>query len=128
MSNAETPKYPCPCCGYITLDEGPGLYDICPICDWEDDLSQLRFPTTLGANKVSLIEAQQNFIKIGAKSPEHIDHIDDSISDYKRDPQWRPIDPDKDYIEIPISGKEYGMTYPKDSTELYYWRHPRKPL
>lgn len=29
-------KYPCPCCGYKTLDEIGG-YDICPYCDWEDD-------------------------------------------------------------------------------------------
>jgi hypothetical protein len=36
-------KYPCPCCGYLMFYEGPGSYDICKICFWEDDLSQLRF-------------------------------------------------------------------------------------
>jgi hypothetical protein len=36
-----------------------GSYDICPICGWEDDVSQLRFPRMHGANKVSLIEGQR---------------------------------------------------------------------
>ena len=26
----------CPCCGALTLDER-GIFDICPVCDWEDD-------------------------------------------------------------------------------------------
>lgn len=29
-------KFNCPCCGYPTLDEQGG-YDICWLCDWEDD-------------------------------------------------------------------------------------------
>ena len=29
-------KYKCLCCGYITL-ETRGVYDICPVCFWEDD-------------------------------------------------------------------------------------------
>lgn len=29
-------KFQCPCCGYPTLDE-KGRYDICWLCDWEDD-------------------------------------------------------------------------------------------
>jgi len=61
----EAPQYPCPCCGYVTLTEGPGDYEICPNCYWEDDLSQLRFPTTRGANHVSLIEAQKNYAATG---------------------------------------------------------------
>ena len=45
---------PCPCCGYLVLPEA-GLYDICPICGWEDDISQLRFATMPGgANRPSL--------------------------------------------------------------------------
>ncbi|MBO0846033.1 MAG: hypothetical protein J2P22_11530 [Nocardioides sp.] len=38
-------EYPCPCCGYLVFDEEPGSYDICAVCGWEDDLSQLRFAT-----------------------------------------------------------------------------------
>ena len=29
-------RYPCPCCGYLTLPERGG-YDICELCNWEDD-------------------------------------------------------------------------------------------
>ena len=29
-------QYPCPCCGYPTLHELGG-YDVCWVCDWEDD-------------------------------------------------------------------------------------------
>src|SRR5438477_7521638 len=29
-------RYACPCCGYPTLSERGG-YDICKLCDWEDD-------------------------------------------------------------------------------------------
>ena len=50
-------KYTCPCCGYLTFSEPPGFYEICKICYWEDDLSQLRFTKIKGANNVSLIEA-----------------------------------------------------------------------
>src|ERR1700676_3036143 len=47
-------KHPCPCCGYRVLEE-PGAYEICPICGWEDDVSQLRFATMPGgANRPSL--------------------------------------------------------------------------
>ena len=50
--------YPCPCCGYLVFDEGPGSYAICPVCGWEDDLSQLRF-TGMGEANAPLIECQQ---------------------------------------------------------------------
>lgn len=29
-------RFTCPCCGYPTLDEKDS-YDICLLCDWEDD-------------------------------------------------------------------------------------------
>lgn len=29
-------RHACPCCGCRTLDER-GMYDICPVCFWEDD-------------------------------------------------------------------------------------------
>ncbi len=26
-------RFPCPCCGFLTLpEEPPGTYDICPVC------------------------------------------------------------------------------------------------
>lgn len=61
----EAYNFTCPACGYLVNDEPPGSYNICPVCGWEDDDSQLRFPTTTGANHVSLLEAQKNVQEIG---------------------------------------------------------------
>lgn len=59
-------KFPCPCCGFLTLEEEPpGTYEICPVCYWEDDLVQFQDPTAWGANGVTLQEARQNFLRSG---------------------------------------------------------------
>ena len=59
--------YTCPCCGYRTRDEKEyGSYNICPICFWEDDATQVENPNIIGANKVTLKQAQKNFIEFGA--------------------------------------------------------------
>jgi hypothetical protein len=91
------------------FDEPPGSYDICKICFWEDDVSQLRFPRTSGANRLSLIEAQNNFVRPVSTS-------------YEREREWRPIDLRRDNIEEPVSGVDSGATYPSNDTLLYYWR------
>ncbi len=56
-------RFPCPCCGFLTLEEEPtGTYDICPVCFWEDDNVQFHDPDYAGgANEVSLNEARENF-------------------------------------------------------------------
>lgn len=68
MHNESRDKFPCPCCGYLTLSEPPpGTFQICPVCYWEDDLAQYVNPTLSGgANPVSLQEAQRNFSDFGA--------------------------------------------------------------
>ncbi len=40
----------------------------------------------------------------------------------ERDSAWRPLDPEGDAVEVPEPGVDYGVTYPDDPTELYYWR------
>ena len=63
----ENMKFACHCCGFLTLDEYPeGSYEICPVCFWENNHVQLRDPTWIGANKVSLLEARENFARFGA--------------------------------------------------------------
>jgi hypothetical protein len=61
-------NYPCPCCGYLTLDEEPpGTFNICQVCYWEDDGVAFADPDFAGgANKVSLNTARENFKKLGA--------------------------------------------------------------
>ncbi len=61
-------KYICPCCGFKTLGEKPpGTYAICPVCRWEDDPVQFDDPNFEGgSNTISLIQARENYHKIGA--------------------------------------------------------------
>lgn len=111
--------YPCPCCGYLVFVEEPGSYDICPVCGWEDDLSQLRFPRMGGAN-APLIQCQQEYAnpqewEKDGLSPEELGYV--------RDPEWRPLDPERDPMEEPVRGVEYGMTYADDRTAYCYWRN-----
>ncbi len=62
--------FPCPCCGARVLDEEGG-YEICPICDWEDDPSQRQHPDLAGsANPASLLQAQNSWRKLGRINPE----------------------------------------------------------
>ncbi len=108
-------KYPCPTCGFLVFSEPPGSYVICPVCGWEDDLSQLRFPHEGGgANRLSLIEAQRAFHAAGESRIVG--------ARYLRDLLWRPLDLERDRPETAVSGVEYGNTYPEDGTLLYYWR------
>ncbi|MBO9829905.1 hypothetical protein J7373_16760 [Xanthomonas sp. A2111] len=49
---------PCPCCGNLTIEE-PGQYEICPVCQWEDDPVQSGDPGySGGANELSLNQAR----------------------------------------------------------------------
>ena len=58
-------RYPCPCCGYPTLEERGG-YDICELCNWEDDgQDDPRADEVWGGPNQhnSLTESRQNFKK-----------------------------------------------------------------
>ena len=55
-------KYLCPCCKKYVFAEGPGSYEICPVCSWEDDKIQAENPDYKGgANKLSLNECIKKF-------------------------------------------------------------------
>ena len=67
-------QHPCPCCGFIVFAEEPGSYDLCPVCNWEDDAVQARDPEYRGgANVESLREAREAFRRV----------VDDSARTYK---------------------------------------------
>ena len=115
--------YPCPCCGYQVHKYPPGYHEVCPICGWEDELSQLRFVEMPGiSNHVTLIRAQENFVEYGVSEKRNLGLGREPVPGEKRDIDWRPIDPAKDNIEEPHSGIDYATSYPEDTTVLYYWR------
>lgn len=68
MVNNKHKKHQCPCCEYFTLNnKANNTFQICPVCYWEDDGVQMLDPTYIGgANAVSLMQAKENFKKIGA--------------------------------------------------------------
>ena len=121
MSATAVGDYPCPVCGYDVFREPPGSYDICPICFWEDDLSQLRFSTSWGANEVSLIEAQKNYLEFGAIEARFRDQVRAPTPADHRVEGWLPFDSSRHVVEESVPGIDYGDTYPHDRTMLYYW-------
>jgi hypothetical protein len=111
--------FPCPCCGYVVFAEPPGSYNVCPVCDWEDDALQLEFATSLagGANPSTLLDAQRDFAtraaRLARKRP-------DARYPLERDPTWRPIDPKTDrFPEWRVAEPERA---PAPDASLYYWR------
>lgn len=114
-------KWPCPCCGHLTLSEGPGGYDGCPVCYWEDDGTQLRWPLSDdGANGISLVAAQANYQRIGACHERFRDKVRPPRRDEPLDEGWRPVDPHADRLEDHDAADR--RRWPADPARLYYWR------
>lgn len=56
--------FKCPVCGKYTFQSGPGSYEICPVCGWEDDKAQYKDPNLKGgANRLSLKEYKRQYEK-----------------------------------------------------------------
>ncbi len=70
-------KYKCPCCGFYTFEKKTNAnYEICPVCFWEDDPIQSNdMEYKGGANKVSLLQARDNFLKFGACTEDMMTHV-----------------------------------------------------
>ncbi|MDD2434454.1 MAG: CPCC family cysteine-rich protein [Bacilli bacterium] len=68
MSVEEVEKMKCPVCGEYTFN---GLYDICPVCGWENDIVQLDNPDDGGANAMSLNQRIEWFKGKRAKKPNY---------------------------------------------------------
>lgn len=83
-------KYTCHCCGYKSLDEDGGSYEICDVCFWEDDFVMNEEPDYWGgANGVCLRLAQRNFYKFGVSEEKYRDRIVNVR--YEKDTLWKPI-------------------------------------
>ena len=50
-------KYLCPCCKKYVFEEGPGSYEICPVCSWEDDKIQAE-----DGDDVYYVESTNEFV------------------------------------------------------------------
>lgn len=112
--------YPCPCCGHLVFQEPPGSYDLCPICFWEDDAVQLRWPEYEGgANRPSLIDSQKNYSHLEAIEACFLVSVRPPTADEPIDPGWRPVDPATDDFE---PRGERLAEWPDDLTFLYWWR------
>src|SRR5215203_3060761 len=108
--------YPCPACGFEVFEDSIGSYEICPLCGWEDDGVQLRFPAMRGgANGESLYEWQQTSLK---EMP--IEMIE--RGGFNRDKAWRPLTIEEfhEVENIPRTGLEYFLSI--DGEDSYYWR------
>ncbi|WP_405820662.1 CPCC family cysteine-rich protein [Streptomyces sp. NBC_01390] len=116
-------RRPCPCCGRLVFDieDGwPGSFAICPICFWEDDAQQFRWPSMPGgANRVSLVEAQENFQAYGACDQHGRRFARPSADDEPLDPDWRPIDLAVDLFEDWRSGTH--RPWPTAPSVLCWW-------
>ncbi len=67
--------YECKCCGCLTIEDE---YDICPVCFWEADPYQEKYPDYEGgANKVSLIQAKENYLSFGAAKEWDVEYVRD---------------------------------------------------
>jgi hypothetical protein len=77
---------PCPSCGFLVFATGSyGSYEMCPVCDWEDDGVQLANPASCGgANQESLAEAQDGVL---ARFPLTMR----THGQFKRSSEWRPL-------------------------------------
>ena len=114
-------KYPCPCCGYLVFDQAPGSFDICPICYWEDEAMQLRYPNEIGANRLTLIESQTNFESLGYGDLRNKNLVRKPSKEDIQDKNWRKLDLKIDIIEEKVLDELGAVIYPIDTTELYYW-------
>ena len=73
-------KYQCPCCGFYTLkggefEAGP-LFEICDVCFWQyDEVAHDKPDTLLGANKVTLNQAKENYRNFGASEKRFVNDV-----------------------------------------------------
>ncbi|MFC7597534.1 CPCC family cysteine-rich protein [Terrabacter sp. GCM10028922] len=51
-------------------------YELCPVCFWEDDPNESRAPGFAGgANGVSIVDAQQTYLRLGAMHPAFVNKV-----------------------------------------------------
>jgi hypothetical protein len=93
---------------------------ICPICYWEDDLLQLRWPFYAGgANGISLADAQRNFLTLGVSDRRFSELVRAPGEGEVMDDGFRIVNVEIDEFE-PTCTQE--VPWPEDRSVLYWWR------
>ncbi|WP_158632999.1 DUF6714 family protein [Dulcicalothrix desertica] len=82
--------YPCPCCGYLTLESQHRSTNLfCPICFWVDEADNSNW---VGNRFLSLRQAQLNFIEFGACDQEWLNYVRRANERDIRDSNWQPVE------------------------------------
>lgn len=71
-------KYPCPCCGYLTLPYpvSAAVAAICPVCFWENDVFDPGQDTSSDENHgMTLRQGRSNFQALGAVRKDFCAHV-----------------------------------------------------
>ena len=77
-------RWPCVCCGCLTLPSPTGTSDqICPVCFWQDDAVDNLGTEVLGPNKVDLHVARRHYLVFGA--------VEERLRSAVRDPLPREL-------------------------------------
>ena len=87
---------------------------------WQDDCISLKYPyEACGPNKVSLVEAQKNYLNFGASEFRLRNYVSKTRTeiDEKVEVGWRPINQESDKFLASDS-----MDRPDEYEMLYYWR------
>lgn len=118
-ADAPDSPYPCSCCGHRVFADPPGSSYICPVCFWEDDLLQVRWPLfDGGANKRTLLRAQRDYAAFGASQDRMRGHVRPPEPGEEPPGAWRVIDLAEDDFEETL---EAERRWPDDRTVLYWW-------
>jgi hypothetical protein len=87
-----TTRATCPCCGHRSLPAGPGAYEVCPVCLWEDDGTPEGPYGVGGPNAYSLVYGQRRYLRdrrAHDNSPPGF-CVRQPREDEPRDPTWTP--------------------------------------
>lgn len=70
-------RHQCKCCGYYTLvgTEEDIMWDICPVCFWENDVFRDNPEIYSGANHETLAQGRENYRKYSACDPRFVDSV-----------------------------------------------------
>ncbi len=89
--NVANREYTCAVCGYKTIEHSTG--SICEICFWEADDREHWEPvwqyTVCGPNRVSLYQAQANFVEFGASEERCMEWVRLPLDVDIKDPEWK---------------------------------------